>query len=272
MTSPAEAVAAERARQAAEDADRRARRAYAAGQLTIAELVTRLRLVASGDTAAIDRATDGLDAVPPRNPARGGHHRWRPADLDVLTELAAIADPRERLKRAAEITETAYANEQVLRQSQVLAAVAAHVRYGAPQVVCYTAITMGREKFQRKVKQAPAALPVFGTPELREQATALAATLAAARTVAAQAAARTDLAAINAELVAAAIEEAARPQADYERQHAKAATARMVRDREFRALVGGVYGERVKAIRLAEDTGVTKALVSLILKTPAAAA
>lgn len=116
---------------ALEDADRRARHAYATGQIGIGAW---LASIAGGSTPDLDAS---LPPAPARDPARGGSHHWYPADRAVLAELAAIASPRDRYKRAAEITDARYAAQQEVRQRQVLAAVAAHVRHGTSQVACY---------------------------------------------------------------------------------------------------------------------------------------
>jgi hypothetical protein len=217
----------------AESADRRARHAYASGSIDIADLLARLALIAAGDPESIGHAAEGMPAVAAREPTRRGP-KWHPADLGVLAELAAISDPFKRLVRAGQIATAEYKTQQDIRQEQITAVVAAHVRHGATQAACYGAIGMMRRKFHESVRQAPATLPGYGS-------------------------------------AGAALQAATQQQAGYEDHRAKATTARLVRDREIRALTSGKYGPPVRAIRIAEVLGSTKANVSSIISRPIAA-
>lgn len=253
-----------------ENADRRIRLAYATGQLDITGLAARLTTLASGYPAAT--TADGLPDLPPAESPHAFPRRPFPADPAVLAELAGIRDPRGRFRRAVEIIETETPRQEDARLRRLTAAAAAHVRYGASQVSCYAPLGMTRRNFSEKVKQLPATLPVYGDPALNARATELAAIITSgdesdARTLLT----RADLAAVNARLAAAALDDARHWHEIYAAHRSKADIARLVRDREIRALTSGAYGPKVRAVRLAEDSGYDPAMLSQIINTAPAA-
>lgn len=256
-----------------ENADRRIRLAYATGKLDITGLAARLTMLAAGDETT---AADSLPELPAR--ARlGGYRRPYPAGLTVLAELAGIGDPRTRLRRAAQITDNVAGDQEHARLQRLIAAITAHVRYGASQVSCYAPLGITRRHFAEKTRQAPAALPTYGKPELNARAACLAAVIASA-TEAERATAKTyladinaQLATVNAQLAEAALDEARRWHDIYAARRGDGDIARLVVARELRALTSGVYGDKVRAVRLAEDTALDPAWVSQIVNSRPAA-
>jgi hypothetical protein len=247
----------------------RLRYAYATGQLTIGGLRAALATAPSADPAELARLTEGLPPVPPKTGPRGGVHRTYPVDMTLLDLLAEITDPLARAVTAAAKTDAAKADLETARQHRQQALVTAHARYGVPQVRCYDPYggISARRPFRRDLRQQQANLPTYGDPELNRRAAEIAAEIS--RLTAAQDNAQSggldaiggQLAELEAELTAihgklgdAALAEADAWHARYEAARSAAGTARLVRDREIRALTEGEYGKRVPNAELARLT------------------
>lgn len=213
------------------------RQAYATGQLTIDELRDRLTAALRAEPGELARLTEGLPPAAPRLGPRGGPSRRAfPLDMALLSRLAAITDPEDpeaRYRAAAAVTDAAAARQETARQHRMLALVTAHVRDGIPQVDCYSVYggKSARRPFHQAVRQAPADLPDYGG-------------------------------------AGEAMAEALRWQARYEAARSTAETARMVRDREIRALTKGDYGPPVSNATLARDAGYSTALIAQIRTAP----
>lgn len=268
------------------------RYAYATGRLPIGELRDALK---AATPAGLARLTEGLPPVPPRTGPRGGVHFTYPVDMTLLARLAAItrvrvpgpdddddldlllavagehtelvAPLRRAVTAAATVTE-AKAELETARQHRQQALVTAHARYGVKQVRCYLQYggISARRPFRHDLRQAAATLPEYGDPELNRRAAEIAAEIP--RLAAAQggeldaiggrlAELRAELTAIREKLGDAALAEADAWHARYEAARSTAETARLVRDREIRALTEGEYGKRVSNADLARLTGPT---------------
>jgi hypothetical protein len=210
------------------------RQAYATGQLTIDELRDRLTAALRAEPGDLACLTEGLPPPAPRLGPRGGPSRRAfPLDMALLSRLAAITDPEARYRKAAAETDAAAARQETARQHRMLALVTAHVRDGISQVDCYSVYggKSARRPFHQAVRQAPADLPDYGG-------------------------------------AGEAMAEALRWQARYETARSTAETARMVRDREIRALTKGDYGPPVSNAALARDAGYSTSLIAQIRTAP----
>lgn len=147
-----------------DSAVQRLRLAYATGHLYLRDLYQRLERLEDPDLNDVDyaRITAGLPAAPSHR-AVAGRHKPYPLDIGVLDELHMVANPVERIKRAAAIAGEQAELEETARRMRNEALVSAHVRYQVPQAQCYEAVGMLRRPYRNAVRRRPANLPDYGS-------------------------------------------------------------------------------------------------------------